>query len=130
MAKSFEAQINDLLDDYYQVVRDSYVGAAEEVAKECVQKLKAVSWKTNTGKRYSATWAVKKLRWGSYAVHNTKNYQLTHLLENGHVAVNKKGVVGRAAAHKHIEPVYDWANAEIEKAIRLRIEREQGGIYG
>ena len=130
MAKSFETQINDLLDDFYQLVRDEYEGAAKDVADECVVRLKNVKWKTKTGKNYSQTWRVKKRRWGAYTVHNSKNYQLTHLLENGHIVVNKKGTYGRAPAYKHIEPVYEWAQDEIEREIRQRIERAQGGIYG
>ena len=38
-------------------------------------------------------------------VHNKTDYQLTHLLENGHVIRNKKGTYGRAPAHPHIKPI-------------------------
>lgn len=131
MAKSFEAQLNGVLENFFEVVRDGYEGAAKDVAEECVVRLKAVSWKTNTGKRYSKTWTLKHEKgWGGYlggyTVHNSKNYQLTHLLENGHIVVNKKGVVGRADAHKHIEPVYEWAQGELEREIRQKIERGVG----
>jgi len=50
-------------------------------------------------------------------VHNTKHYQLTHLLENGHVVRNKKGTYGRAPAIKHIAPVEEWANNELPNEI-------------
>ena len=122
-SKNLVAEINDILDDYYQLVRDEFEGAAKDMAEECVVRLKAVRWKTDTGKDYSSTWKMKKMRWGSYKVYNEKNYRLTHLLENGHIAVNGKGVVGRARAHKHIYPVYAWAQAELEHEIRSRIER-------
>lgn len=131
MAKGFTAQLNDILEDFYEVVRDEFEGAEKDVAEECVRRLKSVTWKTNTGKRYSATWTLKKAKgWGGYVpgyiVHNSKNYQLTHLLENGHVIRNKKGTYGRTAPHKHIEPVYEWAQGELEREIRQRIERKGG----
>ena len=128
MGKSMVAQINDILDDIHTVLQDDYEGAAKEISQECVQRLKAVKWKTNTGKRYSATWTLKRDKHsgghlGTWIVHNSKNYQLMHLLENGHIVVNKHGVVGRASAHKHIEPVYEWAQEELVHQIEMKLER-------
>ena len=129
MAKSLQTEINNILEDFFEVVRGEYEGAEKDVAEECVRQLKNVQWKTKTGKNYSRTWTLKKeKKWGGYiggyTVHNSKNYQLTHLLENGHAAVNSKGDTGkRADAHKHIEPVYEWAQGELEREIRQRIER-------
>ena len=129
MAKSMTAQINDILDDIHTVLQDDYEGAAKEISRECVQRLKAVRWKTNTGKNYSATWTLKRDKHsgghlGTWIVHNSKNYQLTHLLENGHAVVNAKGNTGkRAAAHKHIEPVYEWAQQELVHQIEMKLGR-------
>lgn len=39
-------------------------------------------------------------------VYNKQNYRLTHLLEHGHVVVNKKGVVGWASPQPHIFPAF------------------------
>lgn len=39
-------------------------------------------------------------------VWNDGNWELTHLLENGHKIVNKRGGVGWASMHPHITPVY------------------------
>ena len=127
MAKSLVAEINEALDDFYQLVRDEFEGAAQEVGEEAVRQLKSIQWKTKTGKNYSRGWRLKIERWGSYIIHNSTNYQLTHLLENGHIVVNAKGDTGkRAEAHKHIEPVYEWVQGEIEREIRQRIERGNG----
>lgn len=129
MAKSLTAQINDVLDDIHTVLQDDYEGAAKEISRECVQRLKAVKWKTNTGKNYSATWTLKRDKrsgghLGTWIVHNSKNYQLTHLLENGHAVVNAKGSTGkRAEAHKHIEPVYLWAQDELVRQIEMKLQR-------
>lgn len=40
-------------------------------------------------------------------VYNYSQWQLTWLLENGHLVTNKKGGVGWAAPHPHIKPVFD-----------------------
>ena len=135
MAKSMVAQLNDILDDIHTVLQDDYEGAAKEISRECVQRLKAVPWKTSTGKRYSATWTLKRDKksgghLGTWIVHNSKNYQLTHLLENGHIIKNKYGVQQRrngggneTDAHKHIEPVYLWAQDELVHQIEMKLQR-------
>ena len=62
-------------------------------------------------KSYSAGWTVKveaRSKEDVYAqVYNKTNWQLTWLLENGHLIVNKRGGVGWSAPRKHIEPTYD-----------------------
>ena len=50
-------------------------------------------------------------------VHNRTDYQLTHLLENGHVIRNKKGEYGRTRPIKHIAPVAEWAENELPNEI-------------
>lgn len=63
---------------------------------------------------YASTWAVKEYDNGKRSkdkkygavVWNEKNYRLTHLLENGHLIVNKKGGVGWASANPHIDRVF------------------------
>lgn len=135
MGKSMVAQLNDILDDIHTVLQDDYEGAAKEISRECVQRLKAVKWKTSTGKNYSATWTLKRDKHsgghlGTWIVHNSKNYQLTHLLENGHVIINKYGKQQRrngggdsTGSHKHIEPVYLWAQDELVHQIEMKLER-------
>lgn len=62
-------------------------------------------------KTYAEGWEflVDKKRANSYGgkVWNATNYQLTHLLENGHLIVNKKGGVGWASPIPHIDPAYE-----------------------
>ena len=128
MAKSMVAQINDILDDIHTVLQDDYEGAAKEISRECVQRLKAVKWKTNTGKNYSATWTLKRDKHsgghlGTWIVHNSKNYQLTHLLENGHVIRNKKGTYGRTKPIKHIAPAEEAGEMRFELGVRARLRQ-------
>lgn len=82
-------------------------------AKEATETLHSINdWKMHRStKSYSAGWTVKveaRSKEDVYAqVYNKTNWQLTWLLENGHLIVNKRGGVGWSAPRKHIEPTYD-----------------------
>lgn len=124
MAESIEVQMAKILDEYSQEVQDVTNSAIKRVSRETVNRLKSSSPKKSGS--YAKGWAVKDLnRHGNIVnvvVHNRTDYQLTHLLENGHVIRNKKGTYGRAPAHPHIRPAEQWANnelpAEIERELR------------
>lgn len=124
---SVAIQMADILDDYSKEVRKAMADAEDKIAKESVRKLKNTSPKRN-GKnhirRYAEGWRVKRVRTNTgipdVIVHNKTNYQLTHLLENGHVIRNGKGEYGRTNGIKHIAPVEEWANSELP----LEIERK------
>lgn len=119
---SVAIQMEKILEQYSKEVKDVTDKSIEKVSKESVRKLKDTSPK-KTGD-YAKGWATKKERShdGIYTVtvHNKTDYQLTHLLENGHVVRNKKGVYGRTNGTKHIAPVEEWANSELP----LEIEKE------
>lgn len=117
MAKteSVTAQMTELLDEVNKDVERSAKTNIQTVAKESVQQLKNTS-PVKTGS-YAKGWGVKKLGDMDVVVHNRTDYQLTHLLENGHVIRNKKGTYGRAPAHKHIKPVEEWAIDELPRRI-------------
>lgn len=117
MAKteSVAAQMKELLDEVNEDVQDSAKKNINLVAKESVQKLKNTS-PVKTGS-YAKGWGTKKQGDMDVIVHNRTDYQLTHLLENGHVIRNKKGTYGRTRGIKHIEPVEEWAVDELPRRI-------------
>lgn len=117
MAKteSVAAQMKELLDEVNKDVQASVKKNIDAVAKESVQKLKNTSPR-KTGS-YAKGWAAKKQGEMDVIVHNRTDYQLTHLLENGHVIRNKKGTYGRTRGIKHIEPVEEWAADELPRRI-------------
>ena len=117
MAKtgSVSVQMKELLNEVDKDVQNSTKRNIDSVAKECVQKLKNTS-PVKTGS-YAKGWGTKRQGDMDVVVHNRTDYQLTHLLENGHVIRNKKGTYGRAPGIKHIKPVEEWAIDELPRRI-------------
>lgn len=119
---SVTIQMEKILDEYSKEVKRATNNSMDVIAKEAVSKLKSTSPK-KTGS-YARGWGVKRERGSgginTVTVHNKTDYQLTHLLENGHIVRNKKGTYGRFNGIKHIAPVEQWANSELP----LEIERE------
>lgn len=118
--KSVSIQMKEILDAFNDKVNDALEKAADSVAEESVSKLQNTSPRRSGA--YASGWTVKKESPKEVIVHNSDHYQLTHLLENGHVVRNKKGTYGRAPAHKHIKPVETWANNEFQRLIKEGIE--------
>lgn len=102
MAVDLASQIAKELSQYTQEVEDLLQNAAEEITSKAVTTLEQTSPKL-TGD-YAKGWRTKKVK-GKIIVHNATDWQLTHLLENGHL--NRKG--GRTAPVVHIRPVEQQA---------------------
>lgn len=121
MADSVTVQMREILQEYQEEVQDAANKAIDSTSKESVRKLKSASPKRPGGGKYARSWTLRK----EHGVINTvtvynREYQLTHLLENGHVIRNKYGTFGRTNGIKHIEPVEEWAQSELPS----QIERE------
>ena len=118
MFVKYGQQVNDVIDE-----------SLEEVARESVEDLKAVtSWRySHPNSPYSKDWTykiepVKRLS-RKFIVYNEDHYRLTHLLESGH----SKWLWGRKTgssvqAFPHIKPVRDKAEEHLEQAVVRRIE--------
>ena len=118
---SVEIQMQRILDDATKEVKRAASNAQDKIAKEGVQKLRNTSPK-KTGD-YAKGWRVKRERGRGIpivTIHNKTDYQLTHLLENGHVVANAKGTYGRTNGIKHIAPVEEWA----KDALPAEFDRE------
>lgn len=116
------ANIGDLTNEimrelqrYTNLIEEEVEIAKNEVSEELVQELKQTS-PEDTGD-YRKGWRVKKVG-DINVVHNKTDYQLTHLLENGHV----KSGGGRVSAKVHIRPAEEKAISEflnkVEQALR------------
>lgn len=113
--ESVSAQMTELLDEVNKDIEKSAKTNIQMVAKESVQKLKNTSPEKSGS--YAKGWGTKKNGEMDVIVHNRTDYQLTHLLENGHVIRNKKGTYGRTNGTKHIAPVEEWAVDELPRRI-------------
>ena len=118
--EQLQSTIQGMLSEIPQQVDNVIDEAAAKVAKEAVQTLKATSPKRPGGGRYAKGWSVKKVG-NQTVVHNRTDYQLTHLLENGHDIVSHGRKVGHFDGITHIAPVekevIDKMTEEVEKGI-------------
>lgn len=105
----------DIKLEYDKIVNEYAVKCKDKVQQKARQVLKQ-----HRG-RYVSGWTTKveKTYNGGYSevVYNETDWQLTHLLENGHLIVNKKNGTGWASAHPHIEPAYRSVKNKFIKAM-------------
>lgn len=118
--KSVQVQMKAILDEFSDKVNEVLKSASEEVSEQAAEKLRSNSPGDGS---YSSGWTVSQQN-KAYIVHNATDYQLTHLLENGHVIKNQYGEYGRwEPKKKHIKPVETWANREFQRQIERGLEK-------
>ena len=86
------AELNKLLDEYNAEIKAVEKKARNKAAKDTAAQLRNTSAKRSGD--YASGWKSKD-NGKETVVHNAKAWQLTHLLENGHVIRNKYGEYGR-----------------------------------
>lgn len=97
--------------DYDSIIIDNAKACCQEIVEYCKNR----KWTD-----YAKGWVVDMIRpnrknknskgknsVAAAVIHNKNHYQLTHLLEKGHLIVNKVGGIGFAAPFPHIRPAYD-----------------------
>lgn len=104
------SEITRQLQRYSNALNSDIERAAEEVADEGVQRLKAGSPKRYG--QYASSWTKKKVG-TKWILHNSKHYQLTHLLEKGHAKVGG----GRVPAVVHIKPIEEFVIDEFVRKV-------------
>lgn len=124
MSVDLADEINKILEEYALEVNEDVNKAAKATAALGVKELKATSPKGRRG-RYGRGWAVKETK-GSFGytqlfIYNKKDYQLTHLLENGHLIRNKTGTYGRTKARPHIKPVELMVQDKFLEEVKKRL---------
>lgn len=117
--------IKDILNDYSHDIQDAITEEAEKIAKEGKDTLKHTSpinkRRTKHRGRYAKGWRVQVKKGQGFVncvIHNSTDYQLTHLLENSHLTRNG----GKTKPIKHIEPVHDKCVNDFEKGVERIIK--------
>lgn len=112
--------INEILNDYSNDIQEAITEEAIKIAKEGQKQLKLNSPKnkknTSHKGRYAKGWRVKTVKGRGFiscVIHNATDYQLTHLLEKGHLT--RTG--GKTKSITHIEPVHDECCSNYEKNV-------------
>lgn len=127
MSKSIEAdilgkEIMKYLSEYTNDISEVVEIVSNKVGKDATNELKQESPKL-TGD-YAKGWRLKKDKIGknryTVKIYNKTDYQLTHLLEFGHVTRNG----GRTKANPHIRPVEE----KYIKIFEQELKKEIGGI--
>lgn len=113
----------DIKIEYEEVNKEYAEKCCDIVKDKASQKLKQ-----HRG-RYVRGWTTRSEKFGKtgsgVVVYNETDWQLTHLLENGHEIVNARDGTGWASAHPHIDPAYRSIKNKYIKAvenINVRIE--------
>lgn len=123
--KSVSAQLDKILEQYGRKADEAVEKSAKRAGRDTAKDLKNTSPK-RTG-AYASSWTTKVTRSSGrligVTVYNKEHYQLTHLLENGHVIKNGVGTYGRARAIKHIAPAEQKGIADFEEYAREELEK-------
>lgn len=114
--KELSVQLAESLAGYTQEAAEEIGELAEEVAGECVERLKKTSPR-KTGK-YAKSWTSEtahRSREETRVVVKNKQAYKTHLLENGHA---KRGGKGRVEGIPHIAPAEREAVQKFETGVQ------------
>lgn len=121
MSMSFLAEFSTALDTYTKELDEVAEETLKEVAREAANRLRNDSPKRPGDGEYAKGWAVKTEGRFTRIVYNKTKPGLTHLIENGHVSRNQYGTYGRVNGVKHIEPVEQWANEELQRRLESKL---------
>ena len=115
--RSVYEQINNVLNEFMDREDNEVEKAFNKARTETVKQLKQTSPRGKRG-AYAQSWTSKKEKDGAktghtigaltITIYNREHYQLTHLLERGHMIANQYGTYGRTSANPHIEDAEEF----------------------
>lgn len=122
--ENLQNEVMKYLTDYVEDIEEGVKETTDSISKEAVKEEKQKSPRRQGTRKnpYWKGWTKKKESKGrkyTTKIYNKTNYQLTHLLENGHATRNG----GRTKAQPHIKPVEEKYNKLYEQEIKKVITR-------
>lgn len=116
-------EVMKYLQEYKESIDTEVENIANEVGKKAVTELQQKSPK-GARKEYCKGWRLKKEKYNksiySVKIYNATDYQLTHILENGHATKNG----GRTKPQPHIKPVEKKYSKEFEEKLKENVRRK------
>ena len=107
------------LQYYARNVSEKVDAAKEENAKACLKAIKMKSPKGRRNGEYAKGWRIKRTS-KKLVIHNATDYQLTHLLEHGHVT---RDGADRTQEKPHIRPAEETAVRNFLRDVERAIEQ-------
>lgn len=123
-------ELIDILNEFVEEEEKTIQKVFKQTAEDTKDMIKGTS--PGSGE-YASGWEVKTEASGMlggdvvYTVCNPSHYQLTHLLEKGHVVKNQFGTPTRPGRKKrtkairHIKPAEQWGNQELIERLRAKL---------
>lgn len=126
--EELQKAIMEYLEDYVEDIEEDVKDTVTEVAKEAKQELIQTSPRSGIARdtKYYKGWAIRnggrtrKRKYYSKVIWNKTNYQLTHLLENGH---HKRDGTGWVEAKPHIGKVQEKYGTQFADLLEKKIRR-------
>lgn len=120
---SIQAQLDKILSDFVNEEQETIEKCFKKAARDTAKELKQTSPQDKGD--YARSWAVKNIKGAGKSielvVYNKEHYQLTHLLEKGHVVRNQFGTYGRVSARPHIKKAEEFGNKLLVAELQERL---------
>ena len=123
--EDFGKALNNYLENYVEDIEDDVTETTDTMTREAREELKRISPVGETG-RYHKGWTIKQAKKGKHkysrVIWNRTDYQLTHLLEFGHV---KRNGTGWVEAEPHIRPTEKKYKVKFTETLEKKIRRQK-----
>lgn len=115
------SSFKQLLDEYGEEIRSDLSASMTETSNDTLKNLKSVSPVLTGSYRKGWRKKIETTRWGSISVvvYNETDWQLTHLLNDGHA---KRGG-GRVPGDGHIDRASEYASDLLVKKVEEKLEK-------